>query len=86
MSKLCENCGKSLFWFHNWPYEVGEKIDYYEGCQGIVFDRNKKELVYADLIRIKPDKVTPRHFCTSYDKVIKRVDNKVFDKGIKTLF
>ena len=86
MSRPCDNCGTLLFWHHNFPYEVGVKIDYYEGCSGLVYDKFNKKLVYADVLRIKPDKVTPRHFCTNYDRVLKRLDEKVFDKGLTTLF
>jgi hypothetical protein len=86
MSKPCENCGTLLFWHHKWPYEVGNKIDYFEGCQGLVYSAFDKKLLYADTLRCKPAQVTPRHHCSNYDKILKRTDEKVFDKGLETLF
>jgi hypothetical protein len=86
MSRPCDNCGTILFWHHQWPFEVGVKIDYYEGCGGLVYDKLTKKLVYADNLFDKPKQVTPRHHCLNYDKTLKRTDTKVFDKGLKTLF
>jgi len=86
MSKPCDNCGTLLFWHHNWPFEVGVKIDYYEGCGGLVYDGLMKKLRYADHLHIKPKQVTPRHLCTNYDKVLKRSYEAVFNKQVDTLF
>ena len=86
MSKPCDNCEILLFWHHNIPYEVGNKIDYYEGCGGLVYDSLMKKLRYADTLYIKPKQVTPRHVCKGYDKIIKRTNVQVFDKGLNTLF
>ena len=86
MSRPCDNCGTLLFWHHNLPFEVGVKIDYYEGCGGLVYDKLMKSLRYADQLYLKPKQVTPRHHCNNYDKTLKRTTAKVFDKGLDTLF
>jgi hypothetical protein len=86
MNQTCQGCGILLFWHHHWPYEVGVKIDYFEGCGGLVYDKLTKSLRYADNLYLKPKQVTPRHHCQGYDKVLKRTDEKVFDKGLDTLF
>jgi hypothetical protein len=86
MNEPCHNCGTLLFWFHKWPYEVGKKIDYFEGCGGLVYDNLLKQLRYADHLYLKPKQVTPRHHCANYDKTLKKTDKKVFDKELDTLF
>ena len=84
--KECSQCGASVFWWHKRPYETKTKIDYYEGCDGLVYDQNRKELRLASTVFPPPKQVTPAHRCRAYDAVLKRVDTKVFEKEMDTLF
>jgi hypothetical protein len=84
--KVCNQCGVSVIWWRNKPYETQTKIDYYEGCEGIVYDRNRKELRLASTLFPLPKQVTPKHRCTKWDAVLKTTHEKVFEKQIDTLF
>ena len=82
----CKNCGALLYWQTDWAYEVHSRVEYYEGCQGLVIDRYTHEIHIADLMPVKPKWVTPRNLCPNYDYVLQRSDPKVFDKQMATLF
>ena len=86
MFSPCNYCGTLLYWRTNWAYEIDTRIEYYDGCQGIVYDRREGLVVFADLLEVKPKYVTPRHHCPNYDPVLKRFDEKIYDKGLSTLF
>jgi hypothetical protein len=82
----CNYCGALLYWRTKWAYEINSRIEYYEGCQGIVWDRQEGTVVFADLLEVKPKYVTPRHHCPNYDQVLQVFDEKIYDKGLSTLF
>ena len=84
--KPCKYCGKILYWQTNWAYEIESRIEYYEGCEGIVFDRHERSIVFADLLTVKPKYVTPRHNCPNFDPILKRAYVEIYDKGLDTLF
>ena len=84
--KTCSQCGVSIIWWRNKPYETKTKIDYFEGCQGIVYDRIRKELRLASTLFPLPKQVTPQHRCVEWDAVLKTTQEKVFEKNLDTLF